>query len=65
MGCNCRNKRRPLGTGRVKSSDDGSKGGGKRGYSLTTLEGKRVEFGSKLEAQAAKVRQGGGTIRPL
>lgn len=52
MGCNCgkgKNKPTPAPSG---------------GPSVLTASGGQQEFGSKLEADAAQIRAGGGTVSP-
>lgn len=34
-------------------------------FALTTRDGKTQTFGSKLEADAERVRRGGGSVRPV
>ena len=53
MGCNC-------GKGKNKPTAPAPSGG----PSVLTASGGSQEFGSKLEADAAKIRAGGGTVRP-
>lgn len=61
MPCNCNKKKsRPFGpstasTASTKAGDDGKK------FVLRTLKGTTV-YGSRLEAEAAKRRAGGGQI---
>jgi hypothetical protein len=55
MGCNC-------GKGKNKPAPAPSEPGGVR--FVLTAGGHRQEFGSKLEADAAKARLGGGTVTP-
>ncbi len=57
MGCNCRKTPRPFGTPAKASStsEEPTK------YVLRTRLG-QTAYGSKLEAEAAKRRAGGGTI---
>lgn len=69
MGCNCsKNRRQPLGTtaqteprtaGQVQEQEAQSR---TQTFVLTTNDGRTQTFGSRLEASAARVRQGGGTI---
>lgn len=64
MGCNCGNKRRPLGSGSTSGSNPATGTAATRQYVLQTKDGKRLTFGSRLEASAARVRYGGGSIYP-
>lgn len=52
MGCNC-NKPKPAGGGKPKV------------FILANTNGATQEFGSRLEAEAARKRAGGGTITPV
>jgi len=57
MACNCNKKKTPP-TGAITASATQS-------FVLTTRDGKTETFASRLEANAARVRRGGGTIRPV
>ena len=37
--------------------------GGTASFTLDTTDGRTLNFGSRLEAEAARIRHGGGTIR--
>lgn len=72
MGCSCGKKKGsqtlPAGFGKQAPVEElvPKKGSGaKQKFTLQTSSGKTAQFGSKLEAQAARVRAGGGTIHPL
>lgn len=54
-GCNCRGRSKPTGMG-TKPAPRTQK------FILQTKDGKTQSFGSQLEAQAARIRAGGGTI---
>lgn len=53
--CNCGGRRRG-----GKQDGDGDK---KQRYTLTTTGGRVMTFGSRLEADAERVRRGGGTVK--
>jgi hypothetical protein len=53
MGCNCGGKK-------TKQPTPPPSGG----PSVLTASGQTQEFGSRLEADAAKIRAGGGTVTP-
>lgn len=68
MGCNCGKPTPPTGA-KPKPGSDQTPAGGLAGqtqsFTLITSNGKTQKFqGSMLEAQAAIVRAGGGSIRP-
>jgi hypothetical protein len=54
MGCNCGGRKTKQPTTPAPSG----------GPSVLTASGGTQEFGSKLEADAAKIRAGGGTVSP-
>lgn len=56
MGCNCSKSSRTISTAKMVSNT--------RRFVFTDRKGESQEFGSRLEAEAARARQGGGTIRP-
>lgn len=59
MACNCgKNKTKPFGPSSAKKSNEPKQ------FVLRTLKGTTV-FGSRLEAEAAKRRAGGGQITAL
>jgi len=73
MGCNC-GKKRPTGMSPSKRDQRAASypipatkkaSGQRQSFRLTTTDGKTQTFGSRLEASAARVRAGGGTIRPV
>lgn len=71
MACNCgRNKRkRVAATNKPKPGTNQDQQQAQQGktqaFQLITQQGRVVRFGSKLEAEAANIRQGGsGTVRP-
>lgn len=77
MGCNCKkNKTKPLGkagvAGRKTTTVDNTSAGiaARRqaaaratSYTLTRTDGRTEVYGSRLEADAARVRAGGGYVR--
>lgn len=72
MGCNCKDRTKPLGpnktvtpaaTTRKMKSATPPPLGKKQSFTLETRDGKTQTFGSRLESEAARVRAGGGTIR--
>lgn len=67
MACNCSKKAQPTGFGRSPRDQQLAQREGARQDKarLTTPDGKTATFGSHLEASAARVRRGGGTISPL
>lgn len=75
MGCNCgKNKGKgtpPLGGKGGQSQQEKQREGAKSltagggGYVLEKLNGQTERFSRQLDASAARVRAGGGTIRPL
>lgn len=71
MGCNCGKMTVPAGFGRPVPStdapgpatDDGDDSGkGRQRFTLRTSSGRTQVFASRLEAEAARVRAGGGSI---
>ena len=58
MGCNCRKAPRPFGPSTAKASKEPSE---PSKFVLRTRLG-QTAYGSRLEAEAAKRRAGGGTI---
>ena len=71
MGCNCGKTKRPAGMRKGNKKDTpnypvpAKATGQRQSFRLTTTDGKTQTFGSRLEASAARVRAGGGTIRPV
>lgn len=76
MGCNC-NKRKPVGprTSNQNLVDDPTKArmrqparptpppsGETQTFTLSTSDGRTQTFGSRLEAEAERIRRGGGSI---
>jgi hypothetical protein len=57
MGCNCGGKK-PTSTRTTKPPTTGTT----QQFTLTTTSGRVQSFGSRLEAEAARVRDGGGSI---
>lgn len=67
MGCNCGKKRQPLGmtNGKGQKGTEGTakQTGQTQRFVLTETSGKTQTFGSRLEAEAARIRKGrAGTI---
>lgn len=70
MGCNCGKMTVPAGFGRpVPSTDapgpataDDDAGKGRQRFTLRTSSRRTQVFASRLEAEAARVRAGGGSI---
>lgn len=69
MGCNCGKTTVPAGFGRpVPSTDapgpatDDDAGKSRQRFTLRTSSGRTQVFASRLEAEAARVRAGGGSI---
>ena len=65
MGCNCGKNKKPLGT-KAPTPPPDPKGSTKttQTFALDTPDGATQTFGSRLEAEAARVRAGRvGTIR--
>lgn len=71
MGCNCRKSPPPLGMKRTQQTQDDKKKmpvmerskGRTQSFTLTRVDGTTATFGSRLEAEAARRRAGGGTVR--
>lgn len=61
MGCNCRKNRPPLGSNKKKREEAKGK---TQQFTLLRKDGTKATFGSFLEANAERVRGGGGTVRP-
>lgn len=55
--CNC--------GGRRGGKRESASGGKRERFTLNTRNGKTLTFGSRLEAEAARVREGGGSIRSM
>ena len=68
MGCNCRKGTRPYGVAATskdtstKDSATTSTAGTTQKFVLTDQSGRTQTFGSRLEAEAAKRRAGGGDV---
>lgn len=54
--CNCGGRRSGKSGKETKSSE-------RQRFTLETQDGRTMSFGSQLEAEAARVREGGGNIR--
>lgn len=72
MACGCnKNSTPPAGAARPDPSGNSTQGIPQpvqrvtQQYELTTHNGSKESFGSRLEANAARVRAGGGSIRPV
>lgn len=70
MPCNCGKKKvAPTGSTQTAAVSDASSAQAgtstpvRQSYTLTTTSGRTQTFGSKLEAEAARRRSGGGTVR--
>lgn len=76
MGCNCNKKVKPLGTSgaqksntsppttaKLKRTSTPPPQGTTQSFTLQARDGSTATFGSRLEAEAARVRAGGGSIR--
>lgn len=68
MGCGCRKKTAPLGPSK-KTETASKKGnpvkpakGRTQSFTLQARDGSLTVYGSRLEAEAARVRKGGGTV---
>lgn len=57
--------RRPCNCGGRRSGKSGreTKSGTRERFALETRDGRTMTFGSQLEANAARVREGGGSVR--
>lgn len=67
MACNCGKRSQVTGFGRTGREQQESQRAGAAAaerVQLTAPDGKKTVHGSHLEASAARVRAGGGTIRP-
>lgn len=65
MGCNCGGKKKESGPGIGGSSQPKSGSGGTQSFTLTGPGDRVQSFGSELEANAARVRQGNtGRVAP-
>lgn len=64
MACNCSKSRKPAGARKPPATGSGSASSGdKQTFVLEHTSGRAESFGSRLEAAAARVRAGEGTIR--
>lgn len=66
MGCNCGSSRRPSGMGTRKPAPAPAPSDGKRAsFQLILSSGESFTYGSRLEAEAARIRSGGtGRVVP-
>lgn len=70
MGCGCNKKTRPLGPSKSQKASAAPKKGNPvkpakgrtQSFTLQARDGSRTVYGSRLEAEAARVRKGGGTV---
>lgn len=62
MSCNCKNKRRSPAGPKDERKDNSSSTGKKQTFELRNRDGSTQTFQRKLDAEAARVRNGGGSI---
>lgn len=61
MGCNCNKGKSQRKTGTEQDTSQGTT----QSFALDRRDGSTERFGSRLEAEAARIRAGGGQVRPL